>query len=191
MTNTQNPFVTLVNAYYQAEGYSKNYIAKGIFGDTEILPELENFRSFLIDSSPIFAETIEQEKVSGKQGLLEKAMINNDFTETYKLNQIFTNELDKSVNQYVSEGGNITSYRISFQMGSDTIYDLVGSTIQHLGPHMNLKDGIYKMVNDILTQNYWEGEDLLQSINFIRVLNTHLHLSHNWIKEYTYQMLTT
>lgn len=191
MTNNQNPFVIIVNAYYQAEAYSKKYIAKGIFGDTEILPELENFRNFLIESSPIFAEAIKEEKNSGKQGLLEKAMINNDFIETYKLNQIFTDELDNSVNQYVKKGGNMTSYRISFQMGSDTIHSLVGSTIPHLGPHIDIKDGIYKMVNDILTQNYWEGDDLIQNINFIKALNTQLHLSHNWIKEYTYQMLTT
>lgn len=191
MSNTINPFVTLVNAYYQALAYSLNYKAQGTFGTKEMLPELEDFRDFLIRESPIFAEAIQKDIVSRNQGSVEMALIINDFTKTYKINQIFTNELDNSVIQFLTDGGgNITSYRITFQLGSDSINSLVGSAIQSLGTHINLRDGIYKMVNDILTQNYWEGEELLQSINSIRVLNTHLHLSHNWIKEYSYQMLT-
>lgn len=82
----------------------------------------------------------------------------------------------------------ICFHRILFQMASDTVYNFVGGTIQNFGSHVPLKDGIFGIVDSVLNQNYWEGEELKQQINFVRNMRANLNYSDNWIKEYAYKM---
>jgi hypothetical protein len=188
MNVVQNEFILLINAYYQADALSKNLIASGIFGNIQIQPELSQFREHLGQSSEMLVNMIKEAEQSGKKGEIDKAIMKAKLNEIYNIENNFLTEIESSISNIKVNNGDMTSYRISFQMASDTIYNFVGGTIQNLGPQIPLKDGVFNIIESILTENYWEGDDLIQQVNFIRSLKNNLNYSNNWIKEYAYRM---
>ena len=171
MNVVQNEFILLTNAYYQAHAYSQNMIASGIFGNIAIQPELNQFRKQISQTSNTLLNLMKM-------------------TEIFKVSDSFIAEIENSVNILKSNGGDMTAYRISFQMGSDYIYQFVGGTISNFGEHVDLREGIFNIIDSILNQSYWEGAELQQQINFIRNLRDGMNYSENWIKEYAYRMFT-
>lgn len=189
MNLTQNEFIHLVNSYYQADAYSKKIIASGIFGQSDIQAELFQFREMLENQFPKLKILIDDAERNGNNGETEKLIIKGKLTEIYKIPNWFYEELENSVSKFIRESNSdMTSYRLIFQMGSDYLYNFVGATAQNFGNHVPLKDGIEEIVHSILFENYWEGDELRQQINFIRNLKQSLFLSENWIKEYAYKM---
>ena len=69
------------------------------------------------------------------------------------------------------------------------MYKIVGGAIQHYENQVPFKDGVYGIVNDILNKNYWQGDEVIREIEFIRAFKTILHYTENWIKEYAFRML--
>lgn len=188
MVTAQNEFVLLVNAYFQAEAATKNMVASGMFGNVSIQPELSQFRELLMRTSEMLGKTILQNDQQGKKGVLDKLLISTKLKEKYGVSDNFISEIENSISKFRNENGNMTSYRLSFQMGSDTIYNLVGETIQQLGSHVPLKDAISSIIQDILFEDYWHEEDIKQQIIFVRKLNNGLNYSDKWIKEYAFLM---
>lgn len=188
MIVVQNEFILLVNAYYQADALSKNLISSGIFGNILIQPELSQFREHLGQASEMLVNMIQEAEQKGKKGEVDKAIMQAKLSEIYKIEDDFFKEIDDSILDVKSNNGDMTSYRMSFQMASDTIYNFVGGTIQNFGSHVTLKEGIHGIIDSILNENYWEGEELKQQINFVRNLKSNLKYSTNWIKEYAYKM---
>jgi hypothetical protein len=184
----QNEFILLVNAYYQADAMTKNVISSGIFGNIKIQPEIDQWRRLLTQTSQMLGQAVIEGDNQGKSGEFDKSLISAKLKEIYRVGDNFISEIEKSVSKHSSEQNDMTSYRISFQMASDTIYNLVGGTIQHMGNHVPLKDGIYRIVNDILNQDYWKGDEVIRQVEFVRSFKTVLHFSENWIKEYAYKM---
>ena len=190
MNVVQNEFILLTNAYYQAHAYSQNMIASGIFGNIVIQPELNQFREQIRQTSDTLLNLIEQSDSIGKKGEADKMIMKMKLTERFKVSDSFIGEIENSINKLKSNGGDVTAYRISFQMGSDYIYQFVGGTISNFEEHVDLREGIYNIIDSILNQSYWEGAELQQQINFIRKLRDRMNYSENWIKEYAYKMFT-
>jgi hypothetical protein len=188
MNVVQNEFILLTNAYYQAHAYSQNMIASGIFGNLAIQPELNQFREQISQTSDTLLNLVEESDRNGNKGEADKMIMKMKMTEIFKVSDNFLEELENSINKLKSSGGDMTAYRISFQMGSDYIYQFVGGTISNFGGHVDLREGIFNIIDSILNQNYWEGEELKQQITFIRNLRDGMNYSENWIKEYAYRM---
>lgn len=188
MNVVQNEFILLINAYYQADALSKKMISSGIFGNINIQPELSQFREYLGQSSEMLIKMIKEAEQSGKKGEIDKMIIKAKLQEIYNIGDSFLAEIENSISNEKANNGDMTSYRIAFQMASDTIYNFVGGTIQNFGNHVPLKEGIYSIIDSILNENYWEGQELKQQINFVRNMKTNLKYSDNWIKEYAYKM---
>ena len=179
----QNEFILLVNAYYQAVGLSNNIKSSGMFGEIELLPEISQFRD-IVSQFDILGQTIKAGEQQGQKGEIEKMLIKAKLAEIYRVNNSFTSEIENSVSKYCVDTSDMTSYRISFQMSSDTLYNMVGSIIPHFGNHVPLRDGVLGIVNDILNKDYWEGDETKQQINFVRAFKKNLYYSDNWILEY-------
>jgi len=188
MVVVQNEFILLINAYYQADALSKNLTSSGIFGNIDIQPELSQFREHLGQSSDMLVKMIKESEQSGKKGEIDKMIIKAKLIEIYKIKESFLAEIENSISNEKANNGDMTSYRISFQMASDTVYHFVGGTIQNFGNHVPLKDGVYGIIDSVLNEDYWEGEELKQQINFVRSMKINLKYSDNWIKEYAYRM---
>lgn len=60
---------------------------------------------------------------------------------------------------------------------------VLGRKISNFGEHVDLREGIFNIIDSILNQSYWEGAELQQQINFIRNLRDGMNYSENWIKE--------
>ena len=188
MNLVQNDFILLTNAYYQAQAYSQNMLASGIFGNITIQSELNQFREQISQSSDTLLNLIQEADSNGNKGEADKLIIKMKMTEIYKVSEHFLVEIENSINNYKIIGGDMNAYRISFQMGSDYIYQFVGGILKEFGDHVNLKDRIYSIIETILNQNYWEGSELNEQINFIRNLRNKLNYSENWLSEYAYKM---
>lgn len=188
MNAVQNEFILLINAYYQADALSKNIIASGIFGTIQIQQELYQFREYLSQSSERLTNLIKEAEQVGKKGEADKAIISAKLKEIYRIEDNFLEEIENSISKVKVNNSDMTSYRISFQMASDIICNLVGGTIQNFANHVPLKEVISSIVDGILNENYWEGVDLKEQINFVRNLKSNLNYSDNWIKEYAYKM---
>jgi hypothetical protein len=188
MNVVQNEFILLTNAYYQAHAYSQNMIASGIFGNIAIQPEFNQFREQISQTSDTLLNLVEESDRNGNKGEADKMIMKMKMTEIFKVSDNFLEELENSINKLKSSGGDMTAYRISFQMGSDYIYQFVGGTISNFGGHVDLREGIFNIIDSILNQNYWEGEELKQQITFIKNLRDGMNYSENWIKEYAYRM---
>lgn len=189
MNFTQNEFIHLINSYYQAEAYSKNAVSSGLFGEFSMQNELSQFRENIKNNFTPLNEIIENAEQNGAKGEVEKMIMKSKLTEIYEVQDWFTTDIENSVNSFLQkENGDMTSYRLTFQMASDYIYDFVSGTIKNFGDHVPLKDGIYGIITSILNENYWEGEELKQQINFIRNLKNSLNFTEEWIKEYAYKM---
>lgn len=190
MNVVQNEFILLTNAYYQAHAYSQNMIASGIFGNIAIQPELNQFREQISQTSDTLLNLVEESDRNGNKGEADKMIMKMKMTEIFKVSDSFIAGIENSVNKLKSNGRDMTAYRISFQMGSDYIYQFVGGTISNFGEHVDLREGIFNIIDSILNQSYWEGAELQQQINFIRNLRDGMNYSENWIKEYAYRMFT-
>ena len=188
MIVVQNEFILLINAYYQADALSKDMISSGIFGNIQIQPELSQFREHSSQSLEKALNFARAHNYTIKEGEIDKEVIKAKLKEIYKIGDIFIYEIENSISKAKIDNGDMSSYRISFQMASDTIYNFVGGTIQNFANHMPLKEGIHSIINSILNENFWSGEEIKRQIEFVRSLNTHLHYSDNWIKEYAYKM---
>jgi hypothetical protein len=188
MMTIQNEFILLVNAYYQADATSKNMIATSMFGKRSIQPELAQFREMLMQTSEKLGNMVLQSDQQGKSGQLDKILISAKLKERFGVSDSFILEIENSISKYRTANGDMNSYRISFQMGSDTIYNFLAETIPQFGIHVSLKEGVSGMIQDILHQNYWEGDEIKQQINFVRMLTTSFHFSDSWIKEYAFKM---
>jgi len=188
MNLVQSDFILLTNAYYQAQAYSQNMLASGIFGNITIQSELNQFREQISQSSDTLLNLIQEADSNGNKGEADKLIIKMKMTEIYKVSEHFLVEIENSINNYKIIGGDMNAYRISFQMGSDYIYQFVGGILKEFGDHVNLKDRIYSIIETILNQNYWEGSELNEQINFIRNLRNKLNYSENWLSEYAYKM---
>ncbi len=57
----------------------------------------------------------------------------------------------------------MTSYRIMFQLASDTLYPMVADTVQQLD-QTNKREVIEGVVESILSEDYWEGKEILQMV---------------------------
>lgn len=187
MIVVQNEFILLINAYYQADALSENLVSSGIFGNIEIQPELSQFREHLGRSSEMLLSMIKKAEQAGQKGELDKTIMKAKLKEIYKIEDDFLAEIENSISTVKENNGDMTSYRMSFQMASDIIFNFVGGTIQNFGSHVPLREGIYEIIDSILNKNYWEG-DIKQQINLVRSLKTNLKYSDSWIKEYAYKM---
>lgn len=136
----------------------------------------------------MLAKIIKEGEQSEKKGEIDKMIIKAKLIEIYKIQEAFLDEIENSISKEKTKNGDMTSYRISFQTASDTVYNFVGGTIQNFGNHVPLKDGIFGIIDSVLNENYWEGKELKQQINFVRNMKINLNYSDNWIKEYAYKM---
>ena len=156
MIMVQNEFILLINAYYQADALSKNLTSSGIFGNIKIQPELSQFREHLGQSSDMLAKKIKEAEQSEKKGEIDKMIIKTKLIEIYKIQEGFLAEIENSISNEKTKNGDMTSYRLSFQMASDTVYNFVGGTIQNFGNHVPLKDGIFGIVDSVLNENNYK-----------------------------------
>ena len=184
----QNDFVLLINAYYQADALSKNVKSSSILWVVDIQYELVQFREFVSQSSELLGQAIKDSDNLGVRGKFDKTLIEEKLRIIYGVNDRFVSEIENSVSIFSIEDGDMTSYRIQFQMASDTLNNFVGGTLPFLDNHISLKDRIYGIVNDILKQDYWEGDEIKRQIDFVRSLKTILKFSDNWIQEYAHRM---
>lgn len=185
MNLVQNEFILLTNAYYQAQAYSQNMLASEMYGNITIQSELNQFREQISQSSDTLLNLIQG---ADNKGETDKLIIKMKMTEIYKVSEHFLVEIENSINDYKIIGGDMNAYRICFQMGSDYIYQFVGGALRDFGDHVNSKDGIHSIIETILNQNYWEGSELKEQINFIQNIRNKLNYSENWLKEYAYKM---
>lgn len=189
MQAVQNEFIFLVNAYYQAEAYSNGIVATGgMFGPLEIQDELYQFREKIQNSFPDLYSEIKKNEREGKKGVMEKTLLKAKLSEIYDIEDYFFVELEQFISHMKSKNENIAHYRLSFQLETDFIFESVGGIIKGLGNHISLKDGVHKIIDSILNDNYWEGDDIKQRINFIRNLKINKGFSEKWIKEYAFKM---
>lgn len=188
MNVVQNEFILLINAFYQADALTKNIAAPGLFGNIQIQPELSQFREMFVEDSEIHSDIIRCGDANAETGKFEKVVLGLELKSVYKVTDHFLQEIESSISEYKHDNRDMTSYRISFQMASDYIYNFVGETIKSSGKHIPLKDAIFNIIESILNENYWEGEILKEQISLIRYLKTDLNFSENWIKEYAYKM---
>ena len=185
MNLNQNEFYHLVNAYYQAVAYSKKINIRNVNNQ----PELAQFRQLIANNFPPLNDLIEEGERRGKGGEVEKSIIQTNLMEIYRIPQWFLIKIDGSIIKYSQkDDADIAFYRKMFQKGSNYLCDFVSATIPNLGNHISLKEGVDKIVNSILNENYWEGEDLIQIIDIIRKLKTDLYFSDEWLKEYTFKI---
>jgi len=186
MKKINSNFILMVNAYYQAEAYSLGMIASGVFGQISIQSELQIFRNYISTHQIKLQELLLKAESSNELGKIEKATIAYEF-EKINLNHLFTYEIENSIENFKKRGGDMTSYRISFQLATDSIIGLVGNLIKHLD-HLSLRESTSAGIDSIMNQNHWSGENLLEQINDIRLLKNVYGFTDHWIKEYTFQI---
>jgi len=186
MKKINSNFILKVNAYYQAEAYSLGMIASGIFGQISIQSELQIYRNYISTHQIKLQELLLKAESSNELGKIEKATIAYEF-EKINLNHLFTFEIENSIENFQKRGGDMTSYRISFQLATDAIISLVGNFVKHFD-HLSLRESTSTGIDSIMNQNHWTGENLLEQINDIRLLKTVYGYTDHWIKEYTFQI---
>ena len=188
MNLCKNELIHSVSAYYQADAYSKNISASGLFEEIDIQPELYQFRELMTNEFPDLKLLIDLSESNGNKGEAEKAIIKAKLTQVYGVPEWFFVQIENSITKYSQNpNGDMTSYRISFLLGSNYIYSLVGGTIKAFGDHVPLREGIERIINDILNANYWEGE-IWKQIDCIRDIRKYYYFDDEWIKEYAYRM---
>lgn len=183
MVLAKNDFDFLVNSYYQAYGLTKNMSARGMFGNISLLPEVDMFRENL-KVQPLLYETIIQADKNGQQGQFEINLIKLKLTEIYGVEENWINEIEESVNMFSKENSDMSNYRINFQTASDTLYRLVGAVIPNMDKNILKNDAIEHVTSSVLNQNHWQGDDIIQQINFSRLFKKPLFYSDNWIYVY-------
>jgi hypothetical protein len=188
MILVQNEFIFLTNAYYQAHAYSIGMKASGLFEESEIHTEHYQFREMLKESGETLFDLIKDGEKAGNKGQVEKMIIKLKLSELYKTSENFILELENSINKYFLEATDLSMYRILFQIGTDSIYSNIGCFLESKDNHISKSEGIKLVIDNILHQNYWEGEEIKQQIGFIRQLNDSLFFSENWLNEYANKM---
>ena len=188
MVLAKNEFDLLVNAYYQAYGLFKGIGANEIFGKIDLLPEIEYFRNGLKDQRFLYQAIVNSES-SGKRGEMELSLLKLKLSEIFGMQDWWFKEIELSIDSYIDENHDMTSYRITFQTASDNLYRFVGAIIPHMDPSINKANAIVDVTNNILNENYWQGEDTLKIINFSRFFRTALNYSDKWIYEYMKSLL--
>jgi len=178
-------FNYLVQSYYQAWGIKQGVRSSSIFGDIFVQPELAGFRTHINEVSPKLSELYRN--ADNKQSAeIDLIIIREKLREAFALDRTFTDEIEKSVEKYTRDKSDMTAYRILFQVSSDTLYPMVSETMSIIE---ETKEAIHNVVESILSENYWEGKELITQIDTVRKFQTLLGFSKNWIKEFTYYWL--
>lgn len=186
LNKVENFFNFLVQSYYQAYGISKGYIASGIFGNVVTQGELQGFRQHVKEVSSALAQ-LYNGKDNLQSAMIDLSIIKKKLKNSFDLGSDFTKEIEKSVDDYV--GNDMTSYRIMFQLASDTLYPMVADTIQHIDL-ANKREAIDGVVESIISENYWQGQEIIQMIETVRGFQNKLGFSKSWLKQFTFYWIT-
>jgi len=170
LNKVENFFNFLVQSYYQAYGISKGYKASGIFGNVETQGELQGFRQHVKEVSTVLAK-LYNGKDNLQSAMIDLSIIKKKLKNSFDLGSDFTNEIEKSVDSY--DGNDMTSYRIMFQLACDTLYPMVAGTIQQL-QHSNKRETIDSVVESIISENYWQGEQVTKMVETVQGFQVNL-----------------
>ena len=188
--NKVEPFFNyLVQSYYQAYGITKGYKASGMFGNIDTQPELQGFRQHIKEVSSVLSQ-LYNGKDNLQSAIIDLSIIGKKLEISFNLGKEFTTDLKTSVDSYVKNGNDMTSYRIMFQIASDTLYPIVTDTIKHFDPSINRKEAIESVVDSIISENYWQGEKVIQMVDTVRGFQKNLGLSKNWLKQFAFYWIT-
>ena len=171
-------YMTLVRVYFQAA------IAENVgITNLAMLPDLR-----------VFKTTLHVATERNKLGIAEKRQCKKMLKNLYKTDDIFFDEIDKSIKKGCRKIQDVQTYLIQFQSFSNDLMMLTGNLMKFkLRVPSFFKSAIYTMtektVHDIFTKNDYTDAGVVKTVLSIRQLNKRLGFSEKWVTDFVYQVV--
>ncbi|MBQ6203658.1 MAG: hypothetical protein IJK46_06135 [Prevotella sp.] len=171
-------YMTLVRVYFQSA------IAENVgITNLAMLPDLR-----------VFKTTLHVATERNKLGIAEKRQCKKMLKNLYKTDDIFFDEIDKSIKKGCRKIQDVQTYMIQFQSFSNDLMMLTGNLMKFkLRVPSFFKSAIYTMtektVHDIFTKNDYTDAGVVKTVLSIRQLNKRLGFSEKWVTDFVYQVV--
>ena len=171
-------YMTLVRVYFQSA------IAENVgITNLAMLPDLR-----------VFKTTLHVATERNKLGIAEKRQCKKMLKNLYKTDDIFFDEIDKSIKKGCRKIQDVQTYLIQFQSFSNDLMMLTGNLMKFkLRVPSFFKSAIYTMtektVHDIFTKNDYTDAGVVKTVLSIRQLNKRLGFSEKWVTDFVYQVV--
>lgn len=171
-------YMTLVRVYFQSA------IAENVgITNLAMLPDLR-----------VFKNTLHVATERNKLGIAEKRQCKKMLKNLYKTDDIFFDEIDKSIKKGCRKIQDVQTYLIQFQSFSNDLMMLTGNLMKFkLRVPSFFKSAIYTMtektVHDIFTKNDYTDAGVVKTVLSIRQLNKRLGFSEKWVTDFVYQVV--
>jgi hypothetical protein len=183
MIVVKNEFDFYVNCFYQAVGLSKNAPAKGLLGEIDFLPEINEFRK-QFKHAPEIDNSVKELENKGEYGTIELELLLEKLRDDYDLPEMWFSEIYYSIDKYLAMRNDMTSYRISFQMATYAVNEVFTEFLPEANKEIPKREIIATVLNDMFYKDYWQGDKVLERIKFARTFKSLLNFSDKWILEY-------
>lgn len=176
--NGMQDYMMLIRVYFQAAIASQIGI-----NNIAMLPDLRTFKtSFKIRTE------------HNKLGLGEKNACKKMLKESYKHDDSFFKEIDKSIAKNCKKIQDVQTYLYQFQGFTQDLMMLMGNLMKFkLRLPSFLRKMIYTMtqktVNEIFTKNDYSDPATMKAVLSIRKYNQRLLFSEQWITDFVYQVV--
>ena len=175
----EEDFLSLIRVYLQAIIAAEPKLGISNIG---MLPDLKLFKRTL------------KIPTQGRLGLSEKNEAKKILKATYKLQDNFFIELDKSVRNVCHKQQDVQSYFYLFQSFSNDLLLVLTHDLQWRLRipkffHKLIKSSISDGVNNIMTKTDWSAADIFQSCKRLRSTINKFGFTQKWIVDYAFPMI--
>ena len=172
-------FMTLIRVYFQS------VLAANLgISNLAALPDLATFK-----------RTLHVATVNNKLGLGEKKACQKMLQNLYGISDNFFKEIDLSIKKGCKNQAHVQNYLYAFQGFSQELIMLLGNLLKWKFRIPGFLKGLMKKVinntiDEIMTKNMWSDAGVQKSVFSVRRYQQQLGFSTEWIKEYTYNVIT-
>lgn len=171
-------YMTLVRVYFQAALASQLGIT-----NLAMLPDLR-----------VFKTSLHVPTVNNRLGIGEKAQVKKMMKNIYDTDDNFFKEIDASIRKNCQKLQDVNTYLIQFQNFTQDLMMLMGNLMKFkLRLPSFMKKTLYKLtaqtVDDIFNKNDFSDASVLKTVVGLRLFNTRLKFSQQWVTDFTFQVL--